>query len=584
MAETNQNPRPPANFYGKLPDSWLNSYEDKTRQLLAVELKIERMQKEKGSLMSMKSWQPPSSHSLDGMNILTDEIAKASVEKEELKKDVDNLLEIKSARASTYMNRRANPTPTTALSIEKSSKKIEEQAGDSTEKNTADARKPRNIVTRSAVQPEALRLGSASNSSQSDKSGSALGSDIAGLISSKLKISPLKLAVGKLLVHATSAVISSNTETASKNYNARSYGVGVEDYNAWGAVARQAGLQGANSLGEMSMNATKNVGAIQAGDADIGLVESFQSIGLDPSSLSGMDPAERLNEIMEKAFSMEDESKASYAIEQILGSDGVRAFNAVKATGKGWRENITDHKKYNLINQKDADRSADFDAAYDSLGTVADSISAKIYSRMGAPLTYAMQKTADAVAYGFKDGPTSVNEREDKKNVLLEFSKIGGGGEAGAREKAKGLGLTQWFEDLIAQNPNIGKEVNEISRQSLHNYGFDIEGHDKALSKYIDPPNSTFDLEKAIAEKQAAREGTMTSLNPAYPSIGSRLEAANDAEKSRIEDNRKQELHINVYPAAGQDINQVADTIISSANSTGVFNGNNAMYDSGGSW
>jgi hypothetical protein len=74
---------------------------------------------------------------------------------------------------------------------------------------------------------------------------------------------------------------------------------------------------------------------------------------------------------------------------------------------------------------------------------------------------------------------------------------------------------------------------------------------------------------------------TAQSQNGAWPTLTDVLNKADAApqHKPEVNDNRRQQMTVNVYASENQDPKQVADETIGSARRNDIFNGNNSLYD-----
>lgn len=397
-------------------------------------------------------------------------------------------------------------------------------------------------------------------------------------------------------------IIGQNRKTAGKADRAGSYGVDIETYNAWAALSGQTGLSGPESIGDMFLKYRKSAGKYQSGNRVPVLEKAFSALGFGQGDMAGLDDIGQLNKIMSRALSMKDQTKASFAVNSLLGPDAAKLLSTARAMGKSWDEIIREQKSYNLITQTGADGAARNALALDKLSEVLSSSIEEVAGQLGATLAPKIEVISQRLAGWLKDGgiekiaafakdtllPAAFkfaaglvfvgkvafalakklawlipDAREDKSAVLRTLGRMG---PDIARNTAEKKGLGDWFDEQMAQNPALRDDARAAHIRSDKWNGFDNAEFDERMAPYLSGDEEKDPLSDALA---LLTEQFSQGLPEGVPGVT---------------DNRNQTVNMTVNAQPGQDATAVAEEAVLAINRQGVFNGNNAMLDTAEVW
>ncbi|KQN46881.1 hypothetical protein ASE93_12280 [Serratia sp. Leaf50] len=429
--------------------------------------------------------------------------------------------------------------------------------------------------------------------------------------------------------------VALNARTAEKAGKAKSYGVGVETYNAWDSLGKNFGLDG-DHFGDLFEEYLHKSGEYKQTGKMGSLEDAFSTLGFGAGDFAGLSDIEQFNKIIERALSLKDESKGSFALDSLFGGEASKVMMLIKRSGKGYQDMINEQKRYNIVTQQGADGAHRGNIAVNNLSAVLRSGAEEIAGALGNELAPQVVKVAADLADWFKNGGVSTitralrdewypkvltfgnglvyvgkiafalakklswllpNDKENKKSILKSVAS--GGSVDIARIQAESKGLGEWFAQNVDKPEVINtlrNQWNDVEQEAgfWKSHFMPDELHERTsqtLLESVDGKDNeafSFDFDAQfnkqrndLGDPAPSSENTLGRW-PSLMQTLSKLESNHPA--PRVEDNRRQELNINIYPLPGQNENQLAEAALSKARSADVFNGNNALYDSGSNW
>lgn len=424
-------------------------------------------------------------------------------------------------------------------------------------------------------------------------------------------------------IGATLSPVALNSKTAEKAGMARNYGVGIETYNAWDSMAKQMGMNGEN-IGDLAEELKNKVGEYKALGKMSSLEDAFSMMGFGSKSFKGLNNEQQMSKIFERALKMQDEQKAASAVDMLMGGEANKILTYMRATGKSYQQLMEEQKRYNVVTQQGADGALKGNIAFSNLQTVLTSGAEEIAGALGDELAPEVTKVANDLSGWLKNGGVTkisnalqnewypkligfgqgliyvgkiayalaqklswlLPDEKDNKKAVLRSMGMTGSTEV-ARDTAKGKGLETWFEAQLEQNPELLKEVRTAYIKSNGMFSFDDEEFEKRLDKYVGPTEGGTDPLKDLKElgenppPMAGAAPPAQYQNGTWPTLTDVLSKADAApqHKPEVNDNRRQQMTVNVYASENQDPKQVAEEAIGSARRNDIFNGNNSLYD-----
>jgi len=429
------------------------------------------------------------------------------------------------------------------------------------------------------------------------------------------------------------APIRFNSETAAVAGKARSYGVKIEDFNAWDILGKQFGSSG-EGIGNLFAEYVRKEGEFKRTGTQVELKDSLSTLGLKDADFSGMSSTERFNKIIDRALSIKDESKASSALSSLFGADASNLLMFIRSSGRSFSDLVSEQKRYSLVSQEGADGAIRGNVAFNNLQTVLLSAAQEISGVLGGELAPRIKQVAGDLADWFRNGglKTILNtlrekvfpavmafgegvvyvgkiafavaqklswllpdEKSDKKKIIEYIAY--GNSVPNARLMAERQGYGQWFTDTIDQ-PGVVDKIKKEWRGSIdsaeYTDGISKEFQNKVIEKILTKVDRD-SLPTYLSWNKSMEDSKYNTLNEdgssqptAWPYLAKGISSANRMGLApTINDQSNKYVDIHVNAAAGQSEIDIANNIVARVNDLDIFNGisgNNAMYDLAGAY
>ncbi|MCE9902506.1 hypothetical protein [Hafnia paralvei] len=419
----------------------------------------------------------------------------------------------------------------------------------------------------------------------------------AGNIAASMFPGGLALGGGGLIAGALGSLIAPaarNAQTAEKVGIAKSYGVGVETFNAWDSLGKQYGMNGEN-FGDLFEEYLHKAGEYKQNGKQGGLQDAFETLGFKAGDLAGLSDLEQFSKIVERALTLKDQSKASFALDSLFGGEASKMLMLIKQSGKSYRDLMDEQKRYQLVTEEGARGAMEGNRAVTNLQTVLSSAMDEISGQLGGELSPQIKDLTNNLAEWFKNGGISKivsfmknelypsvltfgngvvlvgkiiyalakkasfllpDEQDDKRKVMRSLAMTGS--TEIARGTAEGLGLGEWFDDSLKKNPALVKQVQKAytSTQGL------IFSDDDAFNQQIDsianikPAQGMLSWDEALFKERtplvplAAPQDVSPSSVPTFPDDKRAKEDALPRRDSELPD-------MDAWPTLMQQIDRV---------------------------
>ncbi|MFJ5852851.1 hypothetical protein ACIQCT_07925 [Enterobacter cancerogenus] len=357
-------------------------------------------------------------------------------------------------------------------------------------------------------------------------------------------------ALGTLIAPA-----ATNEETARRAGVAKSYGVDIPTFDAWDTLAKQYDMNGEN-IGDLFEEYLHKSGEYKQNGKQGSLQDAFETLGFKAGDFAGLSDMAQFEKIVERALSLQDESKASFALDTLFGGEASKLLMLLKQSGNSYRDLMDEQRKYNLVTKEGAEGAMAGNRAVTNLRTVFSSALAEISGQLGNELAPDIRRLTDDLAEWFKGGgikrivsflrndlyPGVLNfgqgivfvgkvafalakklswllpdERSDQRDVLKTLAV---NGLEMARFRANQNGQGEWFEQQLKDNPSMPEEVKKsYAATGTFIRDSDDETFNKTLDKYLPQENNgaPFSWDSALNQNKAApaQPGRETSDKPA---------------------------------------------------------------------
>ncbi|HAT3895669.1 TPA: hypothetical protein I9Y29_000043 [Citrobacter freundii] len=326
-------------------------------------------------------------------------------------------------------------------------------------------------------------------------------------------------ALGTLIAPA-----ATNAETATRTNVAKSYGVDVATFNAWDSLAKQYDMN-AENIGDLFEEYLHKSGEYKQNGKQGSLQDAFETLGFKAGDFAGLSDMAQFDKIVERALSLQDESKASFALDSLFGGEASKLLMLIKQSGRSYRDLMDEQRRYNLVTKEGADGAVAGNQAINNLRTVFSSAVAEISGQLGNELAPDIRNLTDDLADWFKGGGIKrivtflrndlypgvlsfgqgvvfvgkiiyalakklswllPDDRNDQRDVLKTLA---ANGVERARFRASQNGQGEWFDQQLKERPDLPQEVKHSWESTRGLFGFDSddETFNKSLDKYLPP-------------------------------------------------------------------------------------------------
>mgnify|MGYP003276253837 CR=1 FL=1 len=326
-------------------------------------------------------------------------------------------------------------------------------------------------------------------------------------------------ALGTLIAPA-----ATNAETATRTNVAKSYGVDVATFNAWDSLAKQYDMN-AENIGDLFEEYLHKSGEYKQNGKQSSLQDAFETLGFKAGDFAGLSDMAQFDKIVERALSLQDESKASFALDSLFGGEASKLLMLIKQSGRSYRDLMDEQRRYNLVTKEGADGAVAGNQAINNLRTVFSSAVAEISGQLGNELAPDIRNLTNDLADWFKGGGIKrivtflrndlypgvlsfgqgvvfvgkiiyalakklswllPDDRNDQRDVLKTLA---ANGVERARFRASQNGQGEWFDQQLKERPDLPQEVKHSWESTRGLFGFDSddETFNKSLDKYLSP-------------------------------------------------------------------------------------------------
>ncbi|EBS4563385.1 TPA: hypothetical protein JEL57_001163 [Salmonella enterica subsp. enterica serovar Casablanca] len=359
-------------------------------------------------------------------------------------------------------------------------------------------------------------------------------------------------ALGTLIAPA-----ATNAETATRTNVAKSYGVDVATFNAWDSLAKQYDMN-AENIGDLFEEYLHKSGEYKQNGKQGSLQDAFETFGFKAGDFAGLSDMAQFDKIVERALSLQDESKASFALDSLLGGEASKLLMLIKQSGRSYRDLMDEQRRYNLVTKEGADGAVAGNQAINNLRTVFSSAVAEISGQLGNELAPDIRNLTNDLADWFKGGGIKrivtflrndlypgvlsfgqgvvfvgkiiyalakklswllPDDRNDQRDVLKTLA---ANGVERARFRASQNGQGEWFDQQLKERPDLPQKVKHSweSTRGLLGFDSDDETFNKSLDKYLSPEGSDTLLNWSAALQQNKEHAAQTVKDEPESSAG----------------------------------------------------------------
>lgn len=426
-------------------------------------------------------------------------------------------------------------------------------------------------------------------------------------------------ALGALIAPA-----ATNTETARRASVAKSYGVDVTTFDAWDTLAKKYDMNGEN-IADLFEEYLHKAGEYKQNGKQGSLQDAFETLGFKAGDFAGLSNMAQFDKIIERALTLKDDSKSSFALDSLFGGEASKLLMLLKQSGKSYRDLMDEQRRYNLVTKEGADGAITGSRAISDLQTVLSSAMAEISGQLGNELAPDIRKLTDDLADWFKGGGIRrvVNflrhdlypgvltfgqgvffvgkviyalakklswllpdDRGDQKDVLNSLARTGSVDIARMTAQRKGQG--EWFEQQLQQHPDLPEKVKQSYLSTRGYFSDDDAAFNQSLEPYMTAQSDGLpDWNETLKGPggAAANQPDSGALGGAWDVLMQQLsEADKSSQTPQFNDHSVKNYSFTINGAPGQSEQGIADAVVGVTKTAPAFAGNSSMQDGGFNW
>ena len=219
-------------------------------------------------------------------------------------------------------------------------------------------------------------------------------------------------AVGGLVAAMGGLMTMTNEQTAEMVGLAQAYDMNVEQFAAWGGVAKQAGLE-MDTVGDMVEELSNKFGEFKALGEQSSVADVFGALGIEQAMLDGMETADQFEFIMNRLQQVGDKQQAASLADMLFGGEGNKITTYIRNTGKSIDELLERQRDLNQLTNEGGAGAQKYGYAFKNLKTVVTSSWQEISGIVGGELAGEIDTLGDSIA-GF------VREHKDEIVVAIK--------------------------------------------------------------------------------------------------------------------------------------------------------------------
>ncbi len=270
--------------------------------------------------------------------------------------------------------------------------------------------------------------------------------------------------------------------------NAAALGVDVERLNDWKTAAKLVGVNANGLIGAMQKLET-SYQALKSGTADTELAKNLSYLGLNYNEVADLSADERLKVVLQTAKAMEDQGRAAYLINKVLGQTGLDFYESMKLSGMTVDELLKKAGSINLTDKADYEKANNFSNELNETKARMEALSKSFGSKLSADFTPLLEKLNSWLE---SNGPKIVDDLNKITGYILRITDkiapiVEEAGKA-AVDTADSLlsGVTQMLEgDIVGGGKTavLGSDFDTMKEKASKYYGDDVMGAINAAAR-----------------------------------------------------------------------------------------------------
>ena len=183
----------------------------------------------------------------------------------------------------------------------------------------------------------------------------------------------------------TGFAVITNKLTAEQENLAAAVGLSGQTLDAYGAIAKQAGLDTENVI-DLAEELNNKIGESKGIEQITAVKEAFSILGLEFEKINKLNPEQQLFAVVDAASKLEDQQKAVAATDILLGGEANKLTGFIRSQDKSLRELLDTQIRLNLLTQKSRDEAKAFNKSFGQLSVIIGSATKQLAALLGKGL------------------------------------------------------------------------------------------------------------------------------------------------------------------------------------------------------
>ncbi|WP_394201089.1 phage tail tape measure protein, partial [Marinagarivorans algicola] len=235
--------------------------------------------------------------------------------------------------------------------------------------------------------------------------------NVAGHASSLGRLATMLGGVAAVAMGVGSSIVglgaATNLHTAEVDGMAKSYGMAIDDFNAWGALVSRAGLD-AEHTGDLVEELGNKFGEFKALGKNSAVGEVFGALGVDQSMLEGLSAAQQFEFIMKRLQRVKDTQQAASLADILFGGEANKVVTYIRGTGQSIDDLLGSQKKFNLLTAEGAKGATAYSQSFSHLRSTVSTAWAEIAGIAGGEMTGEIDALTQSVGGFVRENKTEL--------------------------------------------------------------------------------------------------------------------------------------------------------------------------------
>ncbi|MCL1124168.1 hypothetical protein [Shewanella surugensis] len=215
-----------------------------------------------------------------------------------------------------------------------------------------------------------------------------------------------------------------NAQTTEMVGMAKAYDMSIKQFQTWGGVAQQAGLN-AENVGDLVEELSNKFGEFKALGKQSSVSDAFGALGLTKEMLDSKSAVEQFELIMHRIQGVSDKQQAASIADMLFGGEGNKLATYIRNTGQSLSGLLVEQEKFVLLTEKGAKGAVAYGSAFYRLKSGIGAAWQEISGIVGGELSDDINKLSESVVNWVKANKKELAEDLlDTVKAAVSFGKV----------------------------------------------------------------------------------------------------------------------------------------------------------------